>query len=227
MGTRAASEGGKDNAALAMASSLLRFAAVFGVLLLIAGVLVFTWAGLRCASAVLAYPFGVDYGEGIVWQQALLIPGPRMYGPIDQMPFIVFHYPPLYHLASRGVMALGVDPLAAGRAVSLAATAVIVLCIAWLVAADLSGRVGRSAVLVGAVVGALLPISFRPVAFWFDLMRVDMLAIALAFLGVVFAVRASGGRPGLRWRSRRSCSRFSASKRNWPRRSPRSRCCSW
>jgi hypothetical protein len=113
-----------------------------------------------------------------------------MYGPIDHLPFIVFHYPPVYHLTSRAVMAFGVDPLAAGRMVSLAATAVIAISIAWLIAANLTGRVGRSAVLAGAVTGALLPLSYGPVESWFDLMRVDMLAIALAFLGVVFAVRA-------------------------------------
>jgi hypothetical protein len=120
----------------------------------------------------------------------MLIPGPRMYGAIDHLPFIVFHYPPVYHLASRAVMALGVDPLAAGRIVSLAATAIIAVSIAWLVAAGLAGRVGRFALLVGAVTAALLPLSFSPVEMWLDLMRVDMLAVALAFLGVVFAVRA-------------------------------------
>jgi hypothetical protein len=172
-----------------MGSRVLRLAAGAGAFLLIAGLLYFAWVDLRCARALLANPFG-DYGEGIVWQQALLIPGPRMYGPIDHLPFIVFHYPPVYHLASRAVMAFGVDPLAAGRIVSLAATAVIAISIAWLVAAELAGWVGRSAVLVGAVTGALLPLSLSPVEMWFDLMRVDMLAIALAFLGVVFAVRA-------------------------------------
>ena len=113
-----------------------------------------------------------------------------MYGPIDRLPFIVFHYPPVYHLVSRAVMAFGVDPLAAGRMVSVAATAVIAISIARLVVADLEGRVGRPAVLMGAVTGALLPLSLSPVEAWFGLMRVDMLAIALAFLGVVFAVRA-------------------------------------
>jgi hypothetical protein len=173
-----------------MASQLLRWVAGAGALLLIAALLYFAGVNLRCARAVLADPFGLDYGEGIVWQQALLIPGPRMYGPIDRLPFIVFHYPPVYHLASRAVMAFGVDPLAAGRMVSVAATAVIAISIAWLVAADLKGRVGRPAVLMGAVTGALLPLSLRPVERWFDLMRVDMLAVALAFVGVVFAVRA-------------------------------------
>jgi hypothetical protein len=168
---------------------ILRLAAGGGAFLLIAGLLYFALVDLHCAHALLANPFG-GYGEGIVWQQALLIPGPRMYGPIDHLPFIVFHYPPVYHLASRAVMAFGVDPLAAGRIVSLAATVVIAISIAWLVAAELSRRVGRSAVVLGAVTGALLPLSVRPVEMWFDVMRVDMLAIALAFLGVVFVVRA-------------------------------------
>jgi hypothetical protein len=179
-----------DSAAGRTGPQILRLAAGAGTFLLIAGLLYFAWAEVRCARAVLAYPFGVDYGEGIVWQQALLIPGPRMYGSIDHLPFIVFHYPPVYHLASRAVMAFGVDPLAAGRIVSLAATAVIAISIAWLVAAELAGRVGRSAVLIGALTGALLPLSLGPVETWFDRMRVDMLAVALAFVGVAFVVRS-------------------------------------
>jgi hypothetical protein len=185
-----AEAGGNPAPAAPIASLLSRMVAGIGVLLLIGGLLRFAWIDLRCARAALAYPFSLDYGEGIVWQQALLIPGPRMYGPIDHLPFIVFHYPPVYHLASRAVMAFGADPLAAGRMVSLAATAIIATSIAWLVAADLAGRVGRSAVVVGAITGALLPPRLGPVVQWFDLMRVDMLAIALAFVGVVFVVRA-------------------------------------
>jgi hypothetical protein len=179
-----------DSAAGRTGPQILRLAAGAGTFLLIAGLLYFAWAEVRRARAVLAYPFGVDYGEGIVWQQALLIPGPRMYGSIDHLPFLVFHYPPVYHLASRAVMAFGVDPLAAGRIVSLAATAVIAISIAWLVAAELAGRVGRSAVLLGALTGALLPLSLGPVETWFDRMRVDMLAVALAFVGVAFVVRS-------------------------------------
>ena len=179
-----------DSAPGRMGPQILRLAAGAGTFLLIAGLLYFAWAEARCARAVLAYPFGLDYGEGIVWQQAMLIPGPRMYGSIDHLPFLVFHYPPVYHLASRAVMAFGVDPLAAGRIVSLAATAVIAISIAWLVAAELAGRVSRSSVLVGAVTGALLPLSLGPVEAWFDRMRVDMLAIALAFVGVAFVVRS-------------------------------------
>jgi hypothetical protein len=184
-----AGDGEEDSAAGRTGPQILRLAAGAGTFLLIAGLLYFAWVDLRCAGTLLASPFG-DYGEGIVWQQALLIPGPRMYGQIDHLPFIVFHYPPVYHLVSRAVMAFGVDPLAAGRIVSLAATAIIVTSIAWLIAAELSGRVGRSAMLVGAVAGALLPLSLGPVEAWFDRMRVDMLAVALAFVGVAFVVRS-------------------------------------
>jgi hypothetical protein len=186
-----AEDGNENSAAGRTGPQILRLAAGVGTLLLIVGLLYFAWVDVRCARSLLGYPFG-DYGEGIVWQQALLIPGPRMYGSIDHLPFIVFHYPPVYHLASRALMAFGIDPLAAGRIVSLAATAVIAISIGWLVAAELAGRVGRSAVLVGAVTGALLLLSLEPVEMWFDRMRVDMLAIALAFVGVVFVVRAEG-----------------------------------
>ena len=70
---------------------------------------------LTDATRAVLFPFGLDYGEGIVWQQALLIPGPQMYGKITQPPFIVFEYPPVYHLLVRGIATLGIDPLAAGR----------------------------------------------------------------------------------------------------------------
>src|ERR1700722_13709453 len=73
-------------------------------------------------SRLLPLPFSLDYGEGIVLQQALLIPGSRMYGPIDHYPFIVFHYPPLYHVVVRMIAAIGFDPLLVGRALSVAAT---------------------------------------------------------------------------------------------------------
>jgi hypothetical protein len=75
MGAEAVTGDGKENSAAGqMGSPVLRVAAGAGTFLLIAGLLYFAWVDLRCAGTLLAYPFG-DYGEGIVWQQALLIPG--------------------------------------------------------------------------------------------------------------------------------------------------------
>ena len=100
---------------------------------------------LRYALIAVGFPFELDYGEGIVWQQAMLIPGKLMYGDITRFPFIVFHYPPLYHLAVHTADVLGFDALAAGRGISLVCT----LLTAGLVGAlsyDVAGRsAGRTA----------------------------------------------------------------------------------
>ena len=72
--------------------------------------------------AAIRYPFELGYAEGIIWQQAALIPGPRMYSSSQELPFIVFHYPPLYHLLARAALSLQPDFLAAGRLVSALST---------------------------------------------------------------------------------------------------------
>jgi hypothetical protein len=139
---------------------------------------------LRYAVTAVRYPFELFNAEGIVWQQAMLIPGARMYGDINHYPFIVFHYPPVYHLVVRAVAALGIDQLIAGRSVSLVAALVI-----GALAASLAFRVtrieaGRLASLAGAATAGLTFFCFYPVVMCSPLMRVDMLAIALSFLGV-------------------------------------------
>ena len=73
---------------------------------------------LRYAISSVDYRYETFDAEGIVWQQAMLIPGPRMYGDITQYPFIVFHYPPVYHLLSRALSLLGCT--AAGLALAFA-----------------------------------------------------------------------------------------------------------
>src|SRR5882757_1783727 len=98
---------------------------------------------LHNAYDAIRYPFALDYGEGIIWQQALLIPGPRMYGGITDAPYIVFHYPPVYHLAVRAIAALGLDLLVAGRTLSVACTLVTAALCAWLVGRGISERVNR------------------------------------------------------------------------------------
>jgi hypothetical protein len=169
---------------------LLRLAAVGAACLLVCILAVYAAIYLHNAYDSIRYPFTLDYGEGIVWQQALLIPGPRMYGPITQAPFIVFHYPPVYHLVARAVAALGFDQLAAGRAVSVACTVMAAALCAWLVGRGVGARVGRSALAVGCAIGGLLPLSLGPVDWWSTFMRVDMLALFLSFLGVALVVES-------------------------------------
>ena len=64
--------------------------------------------------ALIPLPYSIDYGEGVVMQQAMLIPGPLMYGDINQYPYLVFEYPPLYHCGA-GDRVARLRP-AAGRA---------------------------------------------------------------------------------------------------------------
>ena len=83
-------------------------------------------AFLAAAVRAIRYPFELDYGEGIVWQQAEQMRAGTAYGAITGFPAIVFHYPPLYHTITLGACALsGTDMLMAGRAVSVAATVAV------------------------------------------------------------------------------------------------------
>lgn len=148
------------------------------------------------AAGAVFYPFELDYGEGTVWQQALLIPGPFMYGDITRYPFIVFQYPPFYHLVVKGLAATGIDMLVAGRTVSFVSAlvvGVVVTCLAFQMAPR---SVARTARVTGSAIAGLTVFCYNPVVAWTPLMRVDMLAVALGFLAVLCAV-TSPGRP---WR---------------------------
>ena len=43
------------------------------------------------------YPYGLDYGEGIVWQQMAALANGGMYSNFHEFPYLVFHYTPIYH----------------------------------------------------------------------------------------------------------------------------------
>lgn len=143
------------------------------------------------SARAVAFPYELDYGEGIVWQQMLLMLSGQGYGAIDGMPAIVFHYPPVYHgLVMALSETLALDQLATGRLVSLAATLLVGALtgmIAYRVAKTLTGR--ATAALCG-VAGALIGLAFTPVAVWAPLMRVDMAAMAFSLAGLWFGLLA-------------------------------------
>ena len=145
---------------------------------------------LAYSVRAVTFPFGLDYAEGIVWQQALLIPGPRMYGKITQPPFIVFHYPPVYHLLVRAMGVLGIDLLAAGRGVSLAATIVIVVLAGSITFTAMQESASTGARIFGSVLAGLMVLSYQPVEFSAVLMREDMLAIAFSMAGIYLSIVA-------------------------------------
>ena len=147
---------------------------------------------LTDAFLFIAYPFEIDYGEGIVWQQAELMFTSSMYSAYKDLPFIVFHYPPAYHMAVRLIAPLFTTMLEAGRTLSLVSTIVLTGLIAWLARLASGGNVSTRWA-VGLACG-LAFFCLAAVRSWSDLMRVDMLAFAFAFAGLVVA---STGRPSV------------------------------
>ena len=145
---------------------------------------------LRTAALAIGYPYDLDYGEGIVWQQMDNIVAGHGYAPLGTFPAIVYHYPPVYHLVVAGAAALtGGDALATGRTVSLVATLAAMAMIGWLAssAAATDDRASRG---IGAVVAALAFAASPTLLTWAPLMRVDMLATALTLGGLCLTVRS-------------------------------------
>ena len=156
--------------------------------------LAWVWASYgQYAWRALGYKFGLDYSEGLIWQQVLWLGGPHSYGDISHYPFVVFEYPPLYLLAVKTVAACGVGMLAAGRGVSIVSTLVLCCLIGMVTWRACRSNVRRPAAAAGALVAALLPAALLPVISWSVLMRVDMLALTLTYAGIALATCA------LRW----------------------------
>ena len=130
------------------------------------GLLYFAWVELRCAGAVLAYPFG-DYGEGIVGQQVL-----QFLGRECMARSITCHSSSSTTRRCttwrRDFDGVRVKPLVAGRTVSLAATAVTAISIAWL--RDRPHGAGRS-LRVASGRGHRRPVAAKisTIEMWFDL----------------------------------------------------------
>lgn len=141
----------------------------------------------RIATTV-AYPYELDYGEGIVlWQAAHVSSLATAYHPITQYPYIVFHYPPLYHAVSLAVSKLTGDLLLAGRLVSLLSALGICLTLPWIVYRSVPARAPKVAKVGGAVLAGALPCGLKTMD-WAQLMRVDMLALWLTFMGLALFI---------------------------------------
>ncbi|WP_293880108.1 glycosyltransferase 87 family protein [Sphingomonas sp.] len=149
------------------------------------------WVFYITTGQVIFRPYGLDYGEGIVWQQAALMFTHDAYGAIDGFPALVFHYPPLYHIVARGFSVVsGQNMLLAGRELSIAATFLIALVVGLIVARAASTEVSaRGRAVIGAG-GALAVFCLHPVEHWAPLMRVDMVAILLAVTGFWLGLKA-------------------------------------
>jgi hypothetical protein len=145
-------------------------------------------------TAIILHPFGLEYGEGFVWQQAALVPGPLMYSNSQDLPFFPNNYPPLYYLLTRTASSIEPDFLAAGRLVSSLSTVLIALSVGGLVwiSTERSSRPAAKGDLAVAFATGLLVFSLPLVHYWGALMRVDIAAVALGMLGLLVGAWANG-----------------------------------
>ena len=162
------------------------------VLIATIGVMLAIRTGLFAADlmAMLRWPFELDYGEGIVWEQADLIAAGHGFGDISDYPFVVFHYPPVYHLLVEAAARLsGGDPLFVGRLISILSLGLALMGVGWL-ASRVDHPHERSRAVVCAGTAALFATVFPPVLLWTGLMRVDLTALAFTVAGLVAGIAA-------------------------------------
>jgi hypothetical protein len=158
-------------------------------------VVVFCFLGIFVAGAYFywlakatAYPYEFDYGEGIVlWQAAHVTRLASAYASITQYPYIVFHYPPLYHVVSWAVSRITGDLLFAGRLVSLLSTFALCLTLGWTVYRAVPARVTKLAAIGGAIFAGTMPCGLETME-WATLMRVDMFGLWLTFAGLALFI---------------------------------------
>jgi hypothetical protein len=163
----------------------LALACALAVLLLVAGCYLFT------AVLALRYPFGIDYGEGIVWQQMHMIMAGKGYGPIAGFPAIAFPYPPFYYVVTSVLSgATGWDELASGRLLSMFSAFMAAAFIGAIASRLIRPEIDAATRRTWAFMAALMALATNPVLEWSILMRVDMLFVALSFAGVYFGLLA-------------------------------------
>jgi hypothetical protein len=130
------------------------------------------------SSALVQFPFDFDQGEGYDVNSAwLLSQGQSIYASPDSYPFYSSNYPPLFSLLLAPIVGFFGPQLAAGRLLSIAATAGTALLIAFVVRRETGLR-------LPAMVAALLFLASPYVYHVTPLARVNALMLFLALAGV-------------------------------------------
>jgi len=153
-------------------------------LVILAGLAVYLSFTAWLAIAGLLYPFQLDYGEGIMLEQArLLSQGRSIYKGLEGYPYAFSNYPPLMQaMAALLIPYLGIN-YAVGRLWNVLALGLLGLLLYYLVKRQTGDR--RAALLASlAFLGS--PYIYH----WAPLFRIDLPALLLTVLGLL-AVRRS------------------------------------
>ena len=170
-----------------MAKPLTSVKRCYVVLLWLALLATFAPFVVRCVRGIRA-PYELDYGEGVIlWQVAHIFNLKEAFGTMQKVPYMVFHYTPLYHVLSRLAGSIVGDRLVAGRLISFLSALAIGVILGRLVFRCLPARIPAPLRLAGAATGGLICYSLETMQ-WMRFMRVDGLALALSFLGLYWFI---------------------------------------
>ena len=137
------------------------------------------------------YPFQWDDDEGAVWWEAAHVTHLReAYHPLQQYPYIVVPYPPVYHFVTWVAARITGDFLVAGRLICVASALGISLLLGFLVFRAAPPRISTRFRAGGALLAALLCFRLDSLNRYTPEMGVDLLAVFLAFLGVFLFLRS-------------------------------------
>ena len=141
------------------------------------------------ALRLIAYPYSIDFGEGILLaQSSMLVHGKNIYPPITDYPYIVSNYHPLFPFLA-GLPFVFTNPgLWSGRLIALV-SAIGSMIIIGKIAAKISGKNEFG------LICALLPLCLNYPYNWAYVYRVDYLGIFLSLLGLYLYMfpRKKGG----------------------------------
>ncbi len=157
--------------------------------LLLTGAALFTIAALTLFAFRLAYPFEVEWQEGGMLDHVVQLDEGRPLYCEPSSDFIPFIYPPIYYLVTWAFSQVFSISFFTGRLVSVLAS----LATAWLIFGAVKRRTGSLgwAFAAGSFFFALYPVT----AFWFDLVRVDSLALLLIVAAFCFSTRERAWAP--------------------------------
>lgn len=147
--------------------------------------LAIAWCGLYAllflyhGASLVLYPFDVDNSEAyLVYQGLRITQGQFLYPSLNEPPYLVDNYPPLYPLLSGlGFLFTGVN-FHWPRAISLVSTFSTAMLLGYWVFLLARNK-------IASVLASLIYLSFYHVNDWGALARVDALGVALAVAGVV------------------------------------------
>jgi hypothetical protein len=129
------------------------------------------------SAAMLAYPWQLDFDEGIILHSSwLLAHGQSPYPPLAPNQFVSSLYPPLFYALNAVALRLGGLNLVSGRAFELAGTLLAAaVLVAWVRAETRSWAAGALA--------AAAWLALSPTIVWGSLYKQDGLALGLGALG--------------------------------------------